>query len=314
MTKNKSENTFAFFDKLSKTIIPNWNPALPSIPDTLYHYTDASGLLGIVENNEIWATDSRFLNDRTELIYAEQLALEVATRRAKSPRSLRSGEFLAQCLDKIGDYESEHSSFLFCMSAHADSLSQWRGYAQEGRGFTVGFDGKSLSRASGGDSGFSLQKVEYDLDTQTNTISILLEHFEDHLDTMENEDCIEDAVFHFVWSIYRLTYIYKHRSFRSEEEWRLVSVITTNEKDPVDPKRSIVDNYDGLLLRSRSSEIVPYTILQPRIKTKDRLMIKTVGVGPGFPSNNQTLAATHLLRKHGYDADTYSADTTFRRM
>ena len=35
-------------------------------PATLYHYTDLSGFMGIVRSGQIWATDTRFLNDVTE--------------------------------------------------------------------------------------------------------------------------------------------------------------------------------------------------------------------------------------------------------
>jgi len=35
----------------------------------LWHYTDASGLMGIVEHERLWATQTSFLNDSTELEY-----------------------------------------------------------------------------------------------------------------------------------------------------------------------------------------------------------------------------------------------------
>lgn len=36
---------------------------------TLYHYTNLSGLKGIVENDEFWVTKSDFLNDKSEMVY-----------------------------------------------------------------------------------------------------------------------------------------------------------------------------------------------------------------------------------------------------
>jgi hypothetical protein len=35
-------------------------------PDKVYHYTNQSGLLGIIENQELWATIIHFLNDSSE--------------------------------------------------------------------------------------------------------------------------------------------------------------------------------------------------------------------------------------------------------
>jgi hypothetical protein len=36
----------------------------------LYHYTDAKGLHGILETEQLWASSYQFLNDATELLVA----------------------------------------------------------------------------------------------------------------------------------------------------------------------------------------------------------------------------------------------------
>jgi len=40
------------------------NEKPPSLPSTLSHYTNLVGLVGIVDNGEIWASNVSFLNDR----------------------------------------------------------------------------------------------------------------------------------------------------------------------------------------------------------------------------------------------------------
>ena len=42
-------------------------------PGPLFHYTDANGLLGILEHKEIWATDALHLNDAQEFKHALSL-------------------------------------------------------------------------------------------------------------------------------------------------------------------------------------------------------------------------------------------------
>jgi hypothetical protein len=37
--------------------------------EVLYHYTDAHGLLGIVQSRQLWASNAAFLNDSTEVTY-----------------------------------------------------------------------------------------------------------------------------------------------------------------------------------------------------------------------------------------------------
>lgn len=47
------------------------------IPEKLWHYTSIQGFQGIVTSKEIFATDVRFLNDRTEFIHAREIATQV---------------------------------------------------------------------------------------------------------------------------------------------------------------------------------------------------------------------------------------------
>ena len=42
-------------------------------PKSLFHYTTAAGLLGILRESVLWATEARFLNDAQEAVYARDL-------------------------------------------------------------------------------------------------------------------------------------------------------------------------------------------------------------------------------------------------
>ncbi len=52
-------------------------------PDSIYHYTTQLGLLGIVKEGKIWATMSRYLNDASEFVFAQEVARKVVTDRKK---------------------------------------------------------------------------------------------------------------------------------------------------------------------------------------------------------------------------------------
>src|SRR5258708_287861 len=47
-----------------------------SIPDELFHYTDAKGLLGIIQDKSIWASSVYYLNDASEVRYGSDLLVE----------------------------------------------------------------------------------------------------------------------------------------------------------------------------------------------------------------------------------------------
>ena len=47
-----------------------------TLPEFLFHYTNQMGLLGIVDNTELWATKINYMNDSTEFYTALQMAEE----------------------------------------------------------------------------------------------------------------------------------------------------------------------------------------------------------------------------------------------
>jgi hypothetical protein len=59
-------------DWLDEVRIPRVGKAIYDRPDidTVYHYTSAAGLLGIISLYSVWATDVEYLNDAQELKYA----------------------------------------------------------------------------------------------------------------------------------------------------------------------------------------------------------------------------------------------------
>src|SRR5215471_1602710 len=54
------------------------------ITTPLYHYTDARGLRGIFESEQIWFTDYRHLNDPSELLHGIEAAWDIARRQRKN--------------------------------------------------------------------------------------------------------------------------------------------------------------------------------------------------------------------------------------
>ena len=48
---------------------------------TLYHYTTQEGLLGIIKNKEIWATQTQYLNDAREYRHAIDVATSEIDKR-----------------------------------------------------------------------------------------------------------------------------------------------------------------------------------------------------------------------------------------
>jgi hypothetical protein len=109
-------------------------------PATIYHYTDDRGLAGILESGRMRLTDIFDLNDPTELRHGVSPAIKLlnAARRDDRLEIKQFSDNVAAMLH--GGIEEAAHYFVCCFSKEGDDLGQWRAYADNGRGFAIGFD------------------------------------------------------------------------------------------------------------------------------------------------------------------------------
>ncbi|MET4176871.1 DUF2971 domain-containing protein [Bradyrhizobium sp. LA7.1] len=138
---------------------------------SLFHYTTASGLIGIISQRVLWATHANYLNDTAELkILSDLLTPQISQEfRQCIPKLIAANAFLPGLLNSYGEsiYDSEARNACravmraieavapmyvtsFCMHAVGSEesrhglLSQWRGYGRGG--FAIEFDESELDR------------------------------------------------------------------------------------------------------------------------------------------------------------------------
>lgn len=115
-------------------------------PEKIYHYTDDTGLRGIIEHGTLWCTDVGYLNDPSEIKYGVSIAADALAAHASGaslPEQLFSRDFRRYETNAEG---AAHA-FVCSFSTRGNDLEQWRGYANNGRGYAIGFDGKTLEMA-----------------------------------------------------------------------------------------------------------------------------------------------------------------------
>jgi len=117
-------------------------------PPVVYHYTTDAGLRGILQSGRIWLTDIFSLNDPSELRHGLSRAQAILNQKAASgpPESKMFAKDFAS-LDKGLDRAAHY--FVCSFSEAGDDLGQWRAYADNGRGYALGFDAKALEEAFG---------------------------------------------------------------------------------------------------------------------------------------------------------------------
>lgn len=158
--------------------------------DTLFHYTNAPGLMGILTSGQIWSTAYYCTNDETELLTATGVLRSIfwqATSDLISKRDPRVALFHHRGVD-IYEYAQNFeqqlagtalapiANFMTCFfRPHAEDdflhglLSQWRGYGPDG-GYALQFSRKKLEaaidRVAKSDSlDYDLRDVQYTLES-----------------------------------------------------------------------------------------------------------------------------------------------------
>jgi hypothetical protein len=109
----------------------------------LYHYTDADGLKGIVENGSIWFTDVRHLNDPSEFRFGLDL-VKISIQNHLNENNKKSiNEFLSFSSRNLDSLISDVLFYyISCFSYLRDDLNQWRSYGHDGSGYCIEFSEK----------------------------------------------------------------------------------------------------------------------------------------------------------------------------
>lgn len=194
-------------------------------PQVLYHYTDIGGVIGIINDNAMRATDSRFMNDRTDCIYGIMLAKKILTNKMLKEEDTEKAQYFRDCLEQLETETSDvlsKKTFLICLSEKGNLLSQWRGYAKDTQGFSIGLKREELDRTRRRDEGWSviLKKIDYDEASQQQTIVDILDALYSKGKEL-GEPIDEIAHVASVALSYSSAFI-KDPAYTEEAEWRIV--------------------------------------------------------------------------------------------
>lgn len=103
-------------------------------PGSVFHYTSAQGLLGIIEEGVLWASEASSLNDTEELNQGWSIIENWLSKQEDS-------EAISALRDLARVPRSERSEVLvLSASTDPDDVGQWRSYGAHGRGYVVELD------------------------------------------------------------------------------------------------------------------------------------------------------------------------------
>jgi DUF2971 family protein len=194
----------------------------PNANDVIYHYCSATTLQAIVTTRTIRFSDLNMLNDASEALWAYTVFEEAATRllnRKGVPSSMPSIDlaFINAIDEIISPVQLIAHPFVACFSLEGDMLGQWRAYADDGRGFALGFNARILQKQLPA----RFLRVIYDRERQvTEMMQAIVATYLRQRDGVERAEFFEDCIWLATFMI-----AFKHPAFQDEREIRAVRVM-----------------------------------------------------------------------------------------
>lgn len=245
--------------------------------DILYHYCSIEALYGILDSQTLRLTRIRYMNDNKEFNWIFELARRLIWQKLDRPKDELSRRLYEQIFESCNGLYI-HESFIpnfycSCFSRNGDSLSQWRAYADDGKGVAIGFDRSFLESFVIPDT-TRLEDVKYLADADTAELDSDLQHSLAELESAADK-MLDDRVSSIAtrtisnWSM--KAPFRKNAAFREEEEVRLVHMPNLSGKSPDEAK------IGPLQFFHRNSVIVPCKPLHFNVAQKP---ISRIVLGP----------------------------------
>lgn len=186
----------------------------PEDEKLIYHYCDAKTFLEICTNHTIRSCDVFSMNDFLEMHWGYSIWEDVATSLIE--------ELGHEFIDKIDEIfhtcGTKNLLLASCFSLNGDSLSQWRSYSDDGRGFAIGFRVKDIIELP-----VRLLKVLYNREKQINELKEIIRviYASEQLEVNKYSDIFKDKCHKLALDFVS----FKNPAFIEEEEIRMVHLV-----------------------------------------------------------------------------------------
>ncbi len=231
------------------------------VPKILYHYCNIETFFKIITSKTLWLTDSNNTNDYLENRWINPLIEEYIKEKVDD----NNKDWYQQLVMQYNI--NQPPSFICCFSEEGDLLSQWRAYANNGCGVSIGFNieyfnsnvryGLPLTIAVYNENSIGLHEVVYERTIQRQIIQDIITGSV-AVGTSKIPTWLNAAI------VLRMhSYVFKNPAFQEEREWRIVHTPLLNSYIPplAPDKKRILSAISECFFRYTSTTITPYFTL-----------------------------------------------------
>jgi len=289
-------------------ISQKYNQLPTNAMDVCYHYTNHNGLEGILRSGEIRATYRLQMNDLGEFEYAKNIIYrtlqEIEKIKNLPPVALSLTEYTRKNLDNlISNSINRYTSYCACFTFSSDHIGQWTTYAEDGKGFAIGFNIYQFMvlqnrKTEKGEPCAQCNPVIYNEINQSDLVWSLFEAGLNDLQTFADNcsknplhlTALRDRITEEIISILliRIDFI-KAPEYKSEQEMRLI--LCPND-----------DTLHALNIQyyERDNQKIPFIVIDLRNPDTGRLFLEEIKVGPNAQFHEEEEYLENLLDELGY--------------
>lgn len=305
---------------------------MKNIPEIVYHYCSLESFFSIITSSTIRLTNITKSNDSDEIRYCFDAFVDTLRKSCKEFAQMYVySEEVRNFFYEI-DYDSLVSRavvnesliyYVACFSSESDLLSQWRGYANDGKGVAIGFNSRSFISAKDLKN-IKYNKVTYDMKTVKSELhDFIIKKLKkaslkavNSISIAPYIDSINDIISGMIYN----AVFYKNPAFQEENEWRLVFypfgnirnlLISHKSKDlssnqlfydkmyePIEYKK----DYNGLIrgnmqFRCTDNKIISYVDMN--FDSVKGYILSDIVIGPKSNADDKDLRL--FLMSNGYD-------------
>jgi Protein of unknown function (DUF2971) len=245
-----------------------------TIPETLFHYCSVESMFHILTSEKLWLSNAKNMNDSLEFSWIKKHIVALTNRLTENELMI----YYKDLLSEFNKIEEKHAPYVFCLSSAEDLLSQWRGYADDGYGVSIGFLTEALNIPIldiedyylDAASDAVLAQVLYNEDEQVEAINAIIAKNERqlrHPKIRKKDNNYKAMIQQNLIRLKNIATILKNDAFKEEQEWRIFWNQADDLKIKFRPQRHTIISYVEFNLKTLNfNKLITSITLGPNCK------------------------------------------------